>query len=310
VHCMGHVARIERSIDEQPTLVPAGHDDDARRYSALHDGAVRVLDEALLPRTTRSVTAEPSARLLAADAGQDAFAINDDGVLTILVGDAASVSVDVDADAAAFVAGRILATSASDDGHRVLLLDVATGDVLDEATVDADDAAAFISAHPSEPVVLAEFAMGQDGCVVVRVAVHGDRLDVQEVLAGQDAVIAGFDASGTRVLIVPHPNDPDAVRVLSWPSLDELARLSAEDLDTEIGIGLPACWVDDDRIALYAIEDSLVIADALLRSPERVSLPVIPGDDGDIESLLSLAHGRIAVGTWTPHGRVTMVVTV
>ena len=45
--------------------------------------------------------------------------------------------------------------------------------------------------------------------------------------------------------------------MLGWPDLDERARLTADDLSAEIGIGLPSCWVDDDTIACYVIEESL-----------------------------------------------------
>lgn len=95
--------------------------------------------------------------------------------------------------------------------------------------------------------------------------------------------------------------------MLGWPDLDERARLTADDLSAEIGIGLPSCWVDDDTIACYVIEESLILTDGSLGSPRPVDLPVILGDEGDIEALLPLAPGRIAVNLWQPSGRSTLI---
>lgn len=272
-------------------------------------GAVRLLDSRLDEIDVKPLELPTEARLLAAQ-GLERLALAA-GSNLLLLGERLTNLTGLACDGAAFIGDHLIATAPADEGHRLLLIDPATGQTLDEVLVDADDAGAFITVHPRDPVAVIEFAMGQDGCVALRVGIDDPQgspsLRATEILRVEDAVFAGFDAAGERLLVVPHPSDPDALRVLAWPSLDELGRLSTEHLGTEIGIGLPACWVDDDCIAAYAIEDSLIVTDGSLRNPARVALPIDFGDDGDLESLTSLRPGRVAAGVWTPNGRRTLV---
>ncbi|WP_205865663.1 hypothetical protein, partial [Mycolicibacterium porcinum] len=85
-------------------------------------------------------------------------------------------------------------------------------------------------------------------------------------------------------------------------------RLDASDVDAGCGFGLAGCWIDDDRVAVFATEDSLIVADENLDSHERVILPIDFGDEGEIERLTHLGSGNVAVGAWTPSGRLTLVV--
>lgn len=301
---MAALARVVASFDGQPAFVAAGTHEGRRRCAVWGDGAVKLFDDRLREIGSRLLTLPDSAHLQMSTPELERLAFTVDDGVRLILGDR-SVHVPVPrADAAAIVGGMLLATAPAAHGHRFLLINPAAGAVLVEETVDADDAFAFITVHPSESVALVELAMGQDGCMVLRAEVSAETLQLTEVLPGQDAVVAGFHRSGDQVLVVSHPNDADAVRVLAWPSLEEFGRLSAADLDTEIGMGMSACWVDDDRIAAYAMEDALV----LLRSPERVPLPIEFGDGGDLESLLPLSPGKVAVGVWTPEGRSTLMI--
>lgn len=296
------------SIDDQPTFVDAGRSGGRRRLAVWGDGAVRLLNDRLQELDTRAFELSAEPRLLAAQ-GVDRLALCTDAGL-LVAGDSTVIVDGLVADSAAYVGDGLLVTAKAKEGHRVLLLDPATGEVLEQTVVDADHAAGFITPHPSEPVALIELAMGQDGCVAFRADVDRTTFRLTEVLAGQDPVIAGFSPSGNRLLVVPHPSDPDAVRVLAWPTLDEVGRLTAEELDTEIGMGLPGCWVDEDRIAVYAMEDALVLTDGELTEPVRVTLALDFGDNGDLESLIPLAPGRVAAGVWTPKGRSTLVMEI
>jgi hypothetical protein len=250
----------------------------------------------------------PEARVRAAS-GTERIALTSASGLTLVTADT-EVSVDVSVDAAVFVGDLLVVTVPESDRHRTLLLDPRTGRVLDEAFVDADDAVAFLTPHPTEPVVMVELAMGQDGSQLFRVDVDGTSLRIAEVLQGEEPVFAGFHPHGDRMLIAPHPNDPECLRVFSWPSLDEVARLTAGEIDAEQGFGLAACWVDDDRIAAYATADALIIVDAELQKPQRVELPIDLREEGEVESLIPLTSGRIAAGIWTAAGRLTLTLEV
>lgn len=174
--------------------------------------------------------------------------------------------------------------------------------------VIAGDARAFLHPHPVQDTAILELAMGQDGVLAYRVDVEGSRLHLTEILAGDDPVIGGFSPSGTKLLVTPYPSDPETVRVLSWPDLNEISRLDASDVGAEYGFGLAGCWINDGRVAVYATEDALIVADENFDSSERLVLPIDFGDEGEIEKLTHLGSGNVAIGAWTPSGRLTLVV--
>jgi hypothetical protein len=293
---------IVNTIGRQMSLVPAGTAENPSQFVEFREGVIRLLNSRLEVISVREVEA---ARVLAAR-GIEHLVLCDDADLRIIAEQDVTIA-HLSCDAAAFVDGFVIATAPAEDSHRVLLIAPDTGEILDEFIVDAWDATAFITPHPSEPVVTIEVPMGQDGCVVQRVQIDGGSLQAEEILRGEDPVIAGFDPSGSRLLVTPYPDDPESARVLSWPSLDEIGRLSAADLGTDLGIGIAACWIDEARIALYAMEDALVLADGHLGNPERLSFPVEFGDNGDLESLTLLEPGRIAAGVWIAGDRSTSV---
>lgn len=302
----GHVISI---LDELPGPVSTTTAFGDRVFVRWHDGAVRVLDETLEEIDVRPLDdVGDDARIRAAH-GVDLMAISSSAGLT-LIGGRPVTRDDLPVDAAVFLGEHLLVTVPSAEGHRVLLIDPATGATLTEQTVDADDATAFLTRHPTEQLVVAEFAMGQDGTRLMRIDVDGQHLRATEILAGEDPVFAGFRPLGDQILIAPHPSDPEVMRVLTWPELGEVGRLGASDVDAEYGLGLAACWIDDERIAAYATEDSLLVTDARLTRVQRVELPVDFTEEGELETLTPLGSGRVAAGIWTAAGRLTLVIEI
>ncbi|MFK4762091.1 hypothetical protein ACI3KS_14260 [Microbacterium sp. ZW T5_45] len=307
-------AHVISILDELPGPVSTTTAFGDRVSVRWHDGAVRVLDETLEEIDVRPLDdVGDDARIRAAH-GVDLVAISSSAGLTLIGGRRITrdriTRDDLHVDAAVFLGEHLLATVPSADGHRVLLIDPATGATLTEQTVDADDATAFLTRHPTEHLVLAEFAMGQDGTRLMRIDVDGQHMNATEILTGQDPVFAGFSPRGDRILIAAHPSDPEVMRVLTWPELGEVGRLSASDLDAEYGLGLAACWVDDERIAAYATQDSLLVTDASLTWVQRVELPVDFAEEGELETLTPLGSDRVAAGVWTAAGRLTLVIEI
>lgn len=300
-------AHVISILDELPGLVETASPIGGRVFMRWHDGALRVLDETLEEIDVRPLADLGDDARVRAARGADRLAISSSSGLT-LIGGRPVRRDDLHVDAAVFLGEHLLATAPSADGHRVLLIDPATGATLTEQPVDADDATAFLTRHPTEQLVVAEFAMGQDGTRLMRIDVDGQHLRATEILAGEDPVFAGFRPLGDQILIAPHPSDPEVMRVLTWPELSEVGRLRASDVDAEYGLGLAACWIDDQRIAAYATEDSLLMTDGTLAGAQRVELPVDFAEEGELENLTPLGPGRMAAGIWTPAGRLTLVI--
>ncbi len=293
-------------LDPMSGLVFAGEAGGRPTFALWRDGAVRLLDDRLAENSQRELALEEEVRVLAA-AGLDLLVLASAGGLVIAGDDVVTVP-GLRADAAALLGGVLVVAVPDVECHRLLVLDSATGAILDDQTIDADDARAFLHPHPAEDTAILEVAMGQDGVLAFRVDAEGSRLHLTEILAGEDPVIAGFSPSGARLLVTPYPSDPETVRILSWPDLKEIARLDASDVDAAYGFGLAGCWISDDRAAVYATEDALIVTDENFDSPERIALPIDFGDEGEIESLTYLGSGNVAVGAWTPAGRLTLVV--
>ncbi|WP_177188128.1 hypothetical protein [Rhodococcus maanshanensis] len=293
-------------LDPMSGLVLAGEAGGRLTFALWRDGAVRLLDDRLAENSRRELPLGDDVCVLAASS-LDLLVLASAGGL-VIAGEEVVTVPGVPADAAALLGGLLVVAVPDGERHRLLVLDPATGAILDDQAIDADDARAFLHPHPSEDTAILELAMGQDGVLAFRVDVEGSRLHLTEILAGDDPVVAGFSPSGARLLLTPYPSDPQTVRVLSWPDLKEISRLDASDVDAEYGFGLAGCWINDDRAAVYATEDALIVADENLDSSERIVLPIDFGDEGEIERLTHLGSGNVAVGAWTPAGRLTLVV--
>ncbi|BDY27801.1 hypothetical protein [Mycolicibacterium mageritense] len=292
-------------LDPMSDLVSAGEVDGQSAFALWRDGAVRLLDDRLAEKAQRELPLEGDVCVLAASGLDLVILASADGL--VIAGKEVVTVPGLPADATALLGGRPVVAVPEGESHRLLLLDPATGAILDDQAIDADDARAFLHPHPAEDTAILELAMGQDGVLGFRVDVEGTRLHLTEILTGDDPVFAGFSPSGSRLLVTPH-SDPQTIRVLSWPDLKEISRLDASAVDAEYGFGLAGCWINDERVAVYATEDALIVADENFDSPERIVLPIDFGDDGEIEKLTYLGSENIAVGAWTPSGRLTLVV--
>ncbi len=148
---------------------------------------------------------------------------------------------------------RLLVTGPVDGPHRVVLIDLGTGAVLDETIVEVFDAGMSATPHPTDGSVVLDAGEGQDGSqvFVVRIDGDGERLVVEK--KAEDVVVSGFDSTGERLLITPHPNLADRVAVLAWPSLDVLAEAYHDELGCVPDFY--GCFVDDDCILLRTYDD-------------------------------------------------------
>ncbi|MFC9790072.1 hypothetical protein [Rhodococcus sp. NPDC127528] len=292
-------------LDPMPGLVFADGTGGRLSFALWRDGAVRLLDDRLTENSQREFPMEGDVCVLAASS-LDLLILASAGGL-VIAGEEVVTVPGMPADAAALLGGLVVVAVPDGERHRLLVLDSGTGAILDDQAIDADGARAFLHPHPADDTAILELAMGQDGVLAFRVDVEGSRLHLTEILAGDDPVIAGFSPSGARLLVTPY-SDPQTVRMLSWPDLKEISRLDASDVDAEYGFGLAGCWINDDRAAVYATEDALIVADENLDSSERIALPIDFGDEGEIEKLTHLGSGNVAVGVWTPAGRLTLIV--
>ncbi|CDO29133.1 hypothetical protein BN979_01927 [Mycolicibacterium vulneris] len=293
-------------LDPMSGLVSAVDAGGRRAFVLWRDGAVRLLDDKLAEIAQRELPLEDDVCVLAAS-GLDLVVLACAGGL-VIAGEEVVTVPGMPADAAALLGGRPVVAVPDGERHRLRVLDSATGAILDDQAIDAEDARAFLHPHPVQDTAILELAMGQDGVLAYRVDVEGSRLHLTEILAGDDPVIGGFSPSGTKLLVTPYPSDPETVRVLSWPDLNEISRLDASDVGAEYGFGLAGCWINDGRVAVYATEDALIVADENFDSSERLVLPIDFGDEGEIEKLTHLSSGNVAIGAWTPSGRLTLVV--
>lgn len=222
-----------------------------------------------------------------------------------------AAALRVGADAAGQLTGGLLVTvptpagpgEAGTPSHRLLLLGE-DGEVLAEHLVpDAFAASGMITRHPDSSGAVVELPMGQDGTFVLAVRVLDGALEVREILPPEELVCGGFSPDGTRLLLLPYPNDPEMARVVTWSGLDVVASLDASTPPGAEGFNLSGCFVRDDLVALTVIERGVVVTDAQLRDVAVLELPGVPAlDDEDalaeIEWVEPLGESRIAVGLW------------
>ncbi|WP_028709162.1 hypothetical protein [Propionicicella superfundia] len=255
-----------------------------------------------LRRDATLLTASDDLSIVVAAGRSAAWVERPDGVLTLPI---------PGVDSAAFPAARtdrLLLTVADPDGgpHEVLLIDPTAGNDtaarIDRLTVDTEDATAFSLVHPADGSVLIEFAMGQDGSALLRVDVVNDRLTAEELFPGEDPVTACFCEDGSRLLLVPHPTDPETTRVVSWPGLATIGSLDAAEAGVDMGWGLSATMLPDGRVLLIAQGEGLVATGPALEDPQRIDIPWLD-EDGEVEWVCALDERRLALGVWTPQDR-------
>lgn len=156
--------------------------------------------------------------------------------------------------------------------HQLILRDTA-GHGLDRFEVPTlNHAWVRVLSHPSHELALFEYAMGQDGALLFAAWAQEGKIRVRELLGPDDAVCAGFDGTGQRLLLLPYPSAPETVRVVSWPEWEEVARLDAGTVGAEQGWGTAGCFADDGSVLLSSPGAGLFHADAVLDGAEPVGL--------------------------------------
>lgn len=307
-------------IDVGRNLAPVSLQAEPRFLFA--DGAISQLGGALQTVRTRAVGLPSDARLLAATEDLVGFVATNGQQL--LLGESSEIhGKDIrEADSASFVGShRILVTAPrmasstwqgrpreSSGPHGAYLINRVDRSVIAEAALDVDAVGVTAVRHPHDGSVLLDAGMGQDGSRIFRARSDGDQLIADLIL--EDVVAAGFDPSGSRLLLTPHLGTNAAL--LEWPSLRRIAELSPEDagLDEDDMIDLYGCFVGDDRILLKTVKSGIVLCDRSLAPLGRLALddPLIGGKE--IESIWGLSEETFAVRTWRVRTGTTSVWTI
>lgn len=314
-------AKLVRTVPELEGTLPLSRTARGPHLS-LKDGTLTAWDQDLQPLRRSPTGLPPEAKLLDARPDLSALAAAIDGGLCIVADtlrpDPAVIAVA--ADSATFITPNRLVVTAPgapaggrsfSEFHRVLLMDL-EGLVLDERRVEADAAWAHALVHPTEPAVLCDFIMGQDGNVLTVIRAEGDALTVREVFPAEALVNRGFSPDGTRVLLPPYPSDPGRAVVATWPQLDIAARLEVvEDLpEVQMGIDVWGGFLDDHHVLLLATEQGPIVAAADLREAALVPLvgfDAVSDSEGFIELAAPLAPDRFAAVVWNHGTRQTTV---
>ncbi|MCY1059033.1 hypothetical protein [Nannocystis sp. SCPEA4] len=314
-------AKLVRTVPELEGKLPLTRTPRGPRLT-LKDGTLTTWDQDLQPLHRLPTSLPAAAKLLDARADLSALVAAVDRGLCIVADtrrpNAAVIAVA--ADSATFITpNRLVVTvpGAPAEGrsfsefHRVLLMDL-EGVVLDEQRIEADEASPYALVHPTDPAVLCDFIMGQDGNVLVVIRADGDALSVREVFPAEAFVNRGFSPGGTRVLLPPYPMDPGSAVVATWPEFAIAARLDvAEDLpEVQLGIDVWGGFLDDDHVLLLATEQAPIVATADLREAALVQLvdfAAVGGDEGFIEIAAPLAPDRFAGVVWNSGTRQTTV---
>lgn len=270
------------------------------------DGFLRWFDSYGTETDRRPLHLPGPARVLAADTAGSVALSTSDGLFNSTR--AGLLRTGLQADAAAFLGDAVVVAASREDSHIVALIDPTTGAIAARRLIHVRDAAGVFVPHPTDALVFLELGRGQDGGTLH--CVKGNDAATFEVTAlpvAEDEVIADVHPRGDRLLVV-NSQGRSFPRVLAWPGLRERGRFDVESIELALGLADIGCWVDEDHIALYATEDSLILTDQSLERPRRVDLPISFGDTADIEGLLKLTDREVDIEVWTPEARSTVTV--
>lgn len=280
------------------------------RYT-LDGGAVAALDEQLSVVRRRHVDVPYEGRLLAATPDLTTVVLGARDHLRVQSGDRVlEVGIEAPDSAVILADGRLLVTAPvveqrehhgrpyeTKGEHLAHLVDAGTGSVVDRAVLEVVDAGVFAIPHPHDGTVLLDAGMGQNGSTTFRARVSGDHLAVEQLW--EDVVLSGFDPSGGRLLLMPHPSFADTVRVVNWPDLHEMAVLSGAELEfADGGIDLYGCFLSEERVVLQASEaeeNGLLVCTADLTPVAWLDLDP-PG--GELSSFMGVGPDLIVAEVW------------
>lgn len=275
----------------------------------LSDGTVSALDEQLQPIQRLSLDVPPTAELLAASPDLATVVVTDTRrVIIMAAGRPIPVEI-VAADSATLLpGGRLLVTAPilerltykgreydTKGEHLVLLVDLGSGHVLDQAVLDAVDASVTTVPHPHDGSVVLDAAMGQDGALIYVAQVLDDRLKV--ALVAENVIAASFAPSGDRLLLTRHPSFDNQISVLEWPSRRPLARLHADDMEIEgLAFFLYGCFLGDRRVLLMTYEHGLLLCTGELNPVGWISLnPPFQARDVEVSTMRGVAEAVFGV---------------
>ncbi|WP_067699332.1 hypothetical protein [Nocardia jejuensis] len=306
-------AELVQIIEELDGRLPVTHSTPAATLTAR---VLTLWDKTLSPIERRQTSLPDEARLLDVTEQLDVVAAAFSDCLWIeTTSKAEPIQVPVPADSAAFIApDRLLITAPSawrpgrqfSESHRVLLLNLA-GEILAETLVEVDDATPHLLRHPTDPTVVCDFAMGQDGNTLAVIQAADDELVLREIFRTEEFVNLAFDPTGKRLLLGPYPTDPSRAVVASWPNLDILASLDAESLGLAIGFDIHGGYLNDDRVLLLGTEQAPVLATGSLTDATIIDMKDLEawaGADGFVESIAPLSDDLFAAVLWE-HGQRT-----
>jgi hypothetical protein len=278
----------------------------------LHGGTVTALDWKLDPSRSVDVDVPATARLLTATPRLGHVVAADAATLIIWTARGARrVPLSAADSATVLSSGHLLVTAPVIErqtwqgrtyeqrgAHRVFLVELRTGRILDEAAIDVVDAGVTAVPHPHDASVLLDAGEGQDGSRVFRARVVDDRLALELVL--ENVVAAGFAPSGHRMLITPHPSFDDRVSVLAWPSLHPIASITAADVGCVADrFDLYGCFLSENRVLLKTVEHGLMLCSADLRPDAWIELTTNDADDGaEIETVFGVSDDAFAAEVW------------
>jgi hypothetical protein len=285
----------------------------------LADGRVSALGQSLLPVAHRTVSLPADARLLAAAPDLSAI-IGADGEQLVMLTDKEHRYGLPGADSATFLpSGRLIVTAAVMEhttwrgqlrsyrgAHRVLLIDPAAGEPLDEGMLDVSDAGVMAIPHPSDGTAVLDAGEGQDGSQVFAVTAAHDKLAIRPL--AENVVVGGFDPGGSRLLLTPHPSYPSEVSVVTWPELHSVRTVTAGDA----GVGnddfdLYGFFLDEKNVLLKTVEGRMALFNRDLQFTATVNLAGELPDASVIETVMGTGPGLFAAEVWQGDSRSAFV---
>jgi hypothetical protein len=151
--------------------------------------------------------------------------------------------------------------------------------------------------HPRDGSVLLDAGEGQDGSSAFLAREQAGALVVEPRL--QDVVVAGFDAAGARLLLLPHPSFDNVARVVAWPTLDEIAALEGQQRGLEHFLDFYGFFLGSGRVLLSTGEGPPVLCTAGLDPIAYLDLRGTSlGDDVEMVSMLGLGEEMFGAQLW------------
>jgi hypothetical protein len=281
-------------------LAPAAAGWPTDRFRLRH-GTVTALNRILAATSSRVTGLPPDAGLLTASPDLRMVVAAASGSLIVLGQTEWRLSLPGAHSAAILGSGQLLVTTRVTapgrefpTANRVLLLDPAAREIVDEVQLALDDAYIDVVVHPRDGSVLLAAGMGQDGSQLFAVRLASRRLSVSPVL--ENVVAGGFDPAGDRLLCVPHINYGEEALILAWPSLARVAAVTPGTIGlTDDGFDFYGCFLDQDQVLLKTYDHGLLICTGDLAPRALVTLPGYGPDNGlDLVSVFGTASGTFA----------------